>query len=154
MTAAALLDSLRARRVELVAAGDRLRYRPVESVTADELEALRACKAELLALLRAEATGRNDGWAGGVRSGPCGLCCSPLAWVQDWPMARDARWHCATCAAWPAPTLAEVFATLTADERRRLDDEARAGDGLARVIVAALVGIAGGLGCRELGEEG
>ncbi len=51
-TAVALLDTLRARGVELVAAGDRLRFRPVEAVAPEELEALRRFKTDLLALLQ------------------------------------------------------------------------------------------------------
>jgi TubC N-terminal docking domain len=49
--AAALLAELRQRRVELEAAGDKLRYRPAEGVTPDDLERLRTHKAELLRLL-------------------------------------------------------------------------------------------------------
>jgi hypothetical protein len=55
MTAEALLVTLRARGVLLVAAGDRLRYRPAGRVSAGERAALSEHKAELLALLRAEA---------------------------------------------------------------------------------------------------
>jgi hypothetical protein len=38
----------------------------------------------------------------------------------------------------PAPSLAEVFATLRAEERARLAAEAAAGDALARVVLAEL----------------
>lgn len=49
--AVALLADLRSRGVELVAAGDRLRFRPASAVSEDTREALRVHKAELLALL-------------------------------------------------------------------------------------------------------
>ena len=48
MTAADLIDRLRARGVTLIPAGDRLRYRPASALTADEVEALRQHKAEIL----------------------------------------------------------------------------------------------------------
>jgi hypothetical protein len=51
--AVALVAQLRARGIELVPAGDRLRYRPVDALTPDELAALRALKADVLALLTA-----------------------------------------------------------------------------------------------------
>jgi hypothetical protein len=51
MTAVELVSALRARGVELVAAGDRLRFRPSEAVTSEEREALRCHKAEVLRLL-------------------------------------------------------------------------------------------------------
>lgn len=51
--AVALLADLRARGVELVAIGDRLRFRPASAVSGDTREALRVHKAELLALLTA-----------------------------------------------------------------------------------------------------
>jgi hypothetical protein len=44
MTAVELVSALRARGVELVAAGDRLRFRPSEAVTSEEREALRCHK--------------------------------------------------------------------------------------------------------------
>ena len=49
--AAALLAELRERRIELKAAGDKLRYWPAESVTPDDLVRLRTHKLELLRLL-------------------------------------------------------------------------------------------------------
>lgn len=51
MTAVALVSALRARGVELVAAGDRVRFRPASAVTSDERAALRRFKPEVLALL-------------------------------------------------------------------------------------------------------
>lgn len=49
--AAQLVAELRARGVELVAAGDRLRYRPVDAVTPNEIEVMRAFKPEILRIL-------------------------------------------------------------------------------------------------------
>jgi len=134
MSAAELVGALRTRGVELVAAGDRLPFRPVAAVTPDELTALRAQKAAILSLLRAEtsaALSDDDTLADGVPDGPCGLCGAPLAWVEDWPSPGDARWLCPTCAAWPAPSLAEVFQALTTEERQRLDAEVISGDHLS-----------------------
>jgi hypothetical protein len=51
MTAVELVTTLQARGVELVPAGARLRFRPGEAVSAEEREALRQYKAEILALL-------------------------------------------------------------------------------------------------------
>src|SRR5262249_44739730 len=134
MSAAELLGALRARGVELVAAGDRLRFRPVAAVTLDELAALRVQKAAVLSLLRAEtsaASNDNDSWADGVPDSACGLCRSPLAWVEDWPAAGAARWRCLACAARLVPTLADAHAGLTEPERQQLRTEAAAGDPLA-----------------------
>jgi len=49
--AATLVESLRARGVQLRAVGDRIRYRPASALTTDDLEALRQQKAEVLPLL-------------------------------------------------------------------------------------------------------
>ena len=51
MTAGELMISLRARGVELVPAGDRLRFRPGEMVTPEERATLRRYKTEILQLL-------------------------------------------------------------------------------------------------------
>jgi len=51
MTAEALVTALRARGVELVAAGDRIRYRPADALTDEDRAALRQRKGEVLALL-------------------------------------------------------------------------------------------------------
>lgn len=51
MTAVELVATLQARGVELVPAGDRLRFRPGEAVTPEERDALRRHKAEVLRLL-------------------------------------------------------------------------------------------------------
>lgn len=55
MTAAAqLVQALRARGVNLEPEGDRLRIRPASALSAEELEALRHVKPEVLRLLHAE----------------------------------------------------------------------------------------------------
>ena len=51
MTATELVEVLRARGVTLEARGDRLRVAPVSRLTRQELDRLRAAKAEVLALL-------------------------------------------------------------------------------------------------------
>jgi hypothetical protein len=52
MTAAELVSVLSSRGVQLVADGERLRWRPAGAVSTEEREALARHKAELLALLR------------------------------------------------------------------------------------------------------
>ena len=63
-TAADLLAELTELGIELVASGDRLRYRPRSAVTPDLVERLRIHKAELLAIL-GQSEGR-DGATGGM----------------------------------------------------------------------------------------
>ena len=53
MNAAALIDDLRRRGVQLEARGDRLRFKPASSVPPDLLADLRANKAQILAALSA-----------------------------------------------------------------------------------------------------
>src|SRR4029450_127208 len=115
MTALQLVERLRGRGGELVPAGNRVRFRPVDLVTEAECAALRALKPDVLQLLADEGTKPTAGEAP-VPTGPCGLCGGILAWVQDWPTAGECRWLCPTCASWPARSLAEVFATLTSEE--------------------------------------
>jgi hypothetical protein len=54
LTAAALVADLQTRGVTLESRGDKLRVRPVSRLSPDELESLRAHKAEVLAVLRAD----------------------------------------------------------------------------------------------------
>ena len=54
MTAAVLLESLRARDINLLTDGQRIGVRPAGALTPDEREALRRDKAEVLRLLTAE----------------------------------------------------------------------------------------------------
>jgi TubC N-terminal docking domain len=140
-TVADLIAGLRRRGVELLTADDgRLGVRPAGQLTPEERAALVARKAEVLALLRAEQrpvrAQPSDRWADDVPEGPCGLCWhQPLAEVRDWPVPGAARWLCLTCAVRPVLSLEAVYASLSVDERRRLLDEARAGDPLARVLL-------------------
>ena len=61
MNASALVDDLRRRGVEFAAAGDRLRFRPAEAITPQELESLTAHKGEILTLLRGGRLPYGDG---------------------------------------------------------------------------------------------
>lgn len=58
--AAALLNELTDRGIELQAHGDRLRYRPRSAVTSELAEQLRAHKPELLVILREGGPPGND----------------------------------------------------------------------------------------------
>lgn len=74
MTANDLLSELRRRGIELVAAGDRLRYRPKDAVTPELREAILAHKAEIMRLLgdREPAFGSPDAAAAKLETlGPC-----------------------------------------------------------------------------------
>lgn len=65
MTPAQVLNEARRRGIELRAVGDKLRFRPVKSVTPELLAALREHKPALLALLQPPAASRYDvpaGW--------------------------------------------------------------------------------------------
>lgn len=109
VTAAALVADLRRRGIRLEAAGDRLRYAPKDALSPADVEALRAVKADVLRLLTDPDV--DDVAAPG---GPCGLCWSPLAYVEGWPTAGEARWLCPSCAAQPAPSMVAVLAGLAA----------------------------------------
>lgn len=145
MTAAALMAGLAARGIRVTAQGETLRVdAPRGMLTTADREALLAHKATLLAGLRARFRATiaiGESWADDVPDGPCGLCGHPpLCWVEDWPTVGEIRWLCAICAAWPTPSLAEVFAGLTADERHRLDAEVASGDHLSVAVLRELGG--------------
>jgi TubC N-terminal docking domain len=132
MTASTLLQVLRDRGVRLLVEGlDLVVDAPAGVLTHADWDALAASKPALLALLREEIT--LD-----VPDGPCGLCGAPLAWIEDWPATGEHRWLCLTCPARPVPTLGEVYATLSDEERDRLREEAAHGDDLSRGILNEL----------------
>ena len=129
MTADILMTNLRARGVELVADGDRLRFRPVEVITPEERDALRAFKSEILERLTDEHEvaprvaafqAQLDVWmADGrgavpvltlpdvdIRFGQCAGCGTPLG--------PDRTWRCRQCVA----ALHIVLDTLASPERR------------------------------------
>jgi hypothetical protein len=62
MSAAALLSSLQSRGVELLASGDRLRWRPREALTPAEVAAPAEHKAEVLQLLADRAEAETITW--------------------------------------------------------------------------------------------
>jgi hypothetical protein len=134
MTAADLLADLKTRGVVVSVADGSLRVQASRGVlTTADRAALIEHKPALLTLLRADEELTYD-----VPDGPCQLCGAPLAWIEDWPTACAHRWLCLACADRPAPTLPEVYATLTAEERQRLEAEAAAGDDLARAALNEL----------------
>lgn len=56
-----MLTDLKARGIDLQAHGDRLRYRPRSAMTPELRDRLRACKADLLAILAGKAPEPNAG---------------------------------------------------------------------------------------------
>jgi hypothetical protein len=100
VTAAALVAALRACGVELMPAGNRLRFRPASKVPPELLETLRQWKEEVLELLSPDS---QPGWAGmwyahpwpdslpglGVRHigsyEEC-ACCARWSWARYGPM--------------------------------------------------------------------
>jgi hypothetical protein len=105
MTAAELLAHLRSKGVILIAAGDRIRWRPREAVSAEEQDTLLRHKPEVLSLLQGDVSDkpepRDDGpspLAGAMlyfqdeRGRPCDRDASNL---YRWTWAGAARW-------WPA----------------------------------------------------
>ena len=77
MNAETLLTELRRKGVEVVAAGDKVRYRPADRVTADLLMKIRNCKGELLSLLSAPQL-VEDSWSAGCRV----VVAGPIAHVE------------------------------------------------------------------------
>jgi hypothetical protein len=143
VTAAVLLAALRRRGIEVIANNGTIRARPRARLTDVDRAALRQHKAAVLAALRAEASRATTAADDDVPDGPCGLCGhQPLAKVRAWPVSGAARWLCLACAGRPVPSLEAVYTSLTPGERRRLLDEARAGDPLARILLT-LVPVSG-----------
>jgi hypothetical protein len=60
VTAAALVERLQARGVELRVDGDRLRLRPAGAISADEVEAIKRHKPAILRLLATTTTAPDD----------------------------------------------------------------------------------------------
>jgi hypothetical protein len=130
VTAVELLRACAARRITLWVDAQRLRYRAPTGVLTPELAmALGEGKTAVIELLRAQ---------GNTVPPPACTTCATSAWLwaPDWPRAGDGCWLCGTCAAVPAPALAAVAATLTAEERARLGAEAAGGDRLALLVLA------------------
>ena len=96
-----LVAKLTARGVELVAVGNRLRFRPQASVTSEDLALLRRHKAELLRLVGEDTHGAAasvglNGWPLDCidlsQLWPCPLCGTLELWQS---MTGD--WHCERC---------------------------------------------------------
>ena len=135
MKGAAFLGDLRCRGVQLRLEANGLRYRAPKGVLTDvDRAALREHRDALLMLLRSEAE------ASSPPLDPCLNCnMGDWFWQPNWPVPGTGRWLCQTCCARPSPSLVEVAAGLTADERRQLEAEAAAG-GVARVVIDLLAG--------------
>jgi hypothetical protein len=93
LTGEALIIALRSRGIELIAVGDRLRFRPASRVPPELLQRLRERKGEVLALLSAASRARSwyahpwpDSLPGlGIRHiGPFEPCaeCGEGSWVR------------------------------------------------------------------------
>lgn len=98
MTAAILLAQLEAKGVTVEADGGRLRLRPASALTAQELEAARALKPDLLSLLKGRPAPAWTPWPASLASypqqrGPFGPCvvCSTGTWAYygNLPFCRD-----------------------------------------------------------------
>jgi hypothetical protein len=89
---AALLTELAARGVEFQANGDKLRFRPIEKMTPEEVEAIRQYKPVILKLLRSEA--REAAPLG------CGPHNDPAGWMYSPDRYQRPAWrtvHCRLC---------------------------------------------------------
>jgi hypothetical protein len=98
MTAAALVAALRAYGVELMPAGNRLRFRPASKVPPELLETLRQRKAEVLELLGSQPDGAGMSYAHPWPDSLVGLgvrhigsydecaCCTRWSWARYGPM--------------------------------------------------------------------
>src|SRR5262245_3684731 len=99
---------------------------PRTAVSADLQATIAAHKAGLLVVLEREEV-------------PC-QACGAIAWrwVNDWPVAGEARWLCEECLRYSSPDLAVLAAGLPGDDRARLDLEAMDGDALANLVLEQL----------------
>jgi hypothetical protein len=86
-----LLVELRQRGVEVVADGDRLRYRPTSLVPPELHERIVRLKPDLLVLLRTRAPASEHRCDG--RTVPCRCCGS----TDFWALARVGNWVCGRC---------------------------------------------------------
>ena len=92
MTPATLITDLAARGVEFQADGDKLRFRPVDRVTHEEVEVIRRHKVVILKLLRSE--GREAAQIG------CGPHNDPARWNYSADRYSRSGWrtvHCGVC---------------------------------------------------------
>jgi hypothetical protein len=120
VTAAALVEALRSRGVELVPVGDRLRFRPASKIPPELLERLRERKGEVIAILTARPSE--------VPSSPPAFR-SVRWWAYPWPDELPALGcHsvgpfdlCAECSAWSWVRYGSTVLCLRC-ARRRLDD--------------------------------
>jgi hypothetical protein len=121
-------------------------------LTEADRAAIAVHKVAILDLLGAEAVE--------TPAGTCGLCGGVLAWTEDWPSRGAGAWLCLHCSQHTpmrdaaliqtvaaildaevvdtTPTLAEVYAELTTEERERLQREAAGGDVLAGRLLRLL----------------
>ena len=117
----------------------RLEVRPASLLTAEDRSALTTHRDALLALVVAEPAPAAATSLPPEPSTRCLLCgATAWQWVPDWPEPGQGAWLCRTCCARPNPTLADVYASLSDEERARLREEAVRGDDLSRDILNEL----------------
>jgi hypothetical protein len=127
-----LLDRAHAAGLRVTREGDELVVRGPTRLARLAREIL-GNKAEVMAFLE----------AGDCTPEPASSCamCSTIAWVwqPEWPSPGTGRWLCGTCGRRPVPSLAELAAELTAEERTHLRREAAAGDRRALQVLGTLM---------------
>jgi hypothetical protein len=127
-----LLDRAHAAGLRVTREGDELVVRGPTRLAPLAREIL-GNKAQVMAFLE----------AGDCTPEPASSCamCSTIAWVwqPEWPSRGTGRWLCGTFGRRPVPSLAELAAELTAEERTRLRREVAARDRLAIQVVGALM---------------
>lgn len=112
MTAASLVAGLRRGGFQVRVSESKLVVSPRSRPSGADRAALAEHRVAILNLLQAEGVAT-------VAGGRCGLCGGVLAWVEGWPALGVSAWLCSRCASRAAPTLAEVFAELTAQSHRK-----------------------------------
>jgi hypothetical protein len=100
MNAAELVDALGKSGVELMPAGDQLRYRgPANVLTPEVLASLRENKAEVMAF-----------FADGAPWVPCTSCGGRIFWADAREPPDQTRWHCDNCD--PSPPTFRIHACV------------------------------------------
>ena len=92
MTAAALVETLHARGVTLIAEGETLRCRPKSALSAEDLKALKAMKTEVLAALVKGSPAKP------ITAVKCFACKGHRFWRSTYGVVICAKCHPPACA--------------------------------------------------------